>query len=144
MTVIRDVPPKASLEQFAPKRRPPENDVDQTVKAFEGEIRKFVRRDMAIPEWQQNELGPSSQPAADNLRALIGRVSGASMEEIDRVIRDLQGVRDMLRQEGERVTREVAGYAGLSHAAMTAMKVIADSLAHWKNPPNNSGRPPAD
>jgi hypothetical protein len=145
MTVIRDVPPKASLEQFAPKRRPPENDVDQTAKAFEAEIRQFVRRDVTIPDQQQNAMGPrSDEPAADNLRALIGRVSGASMEEIDRVIRELQGVRDMLHREGDRVTREIAGYASLNHAAMTAMKVIADSLTQWKNAPSNSGRPPAD
>jgi hypothetical protein len=44
----------------------------------------------------------------------------------------------MLRGEGERVGREIAGYASLSHAAMTAMKVIADSLTNWKNPPNKT------
>jgi hypothetical protein len=61
------------------------------------------------------------------------------MEEIDRVILELQGVRDMLRNEGDRVSREIAGYASLSHAAMTAMKVIGDSLTHWKSaPPKNS------
>ena len=32
------------------------------------------------------------------------------MEEIDRVIRDLESVRDMLRTEGERVSREIKGY----------------------------------
>jgi hypothetical protein len=47
-------------------------------------------------------------------------------------------VREMLRSEGERVGREIAGYASLSHAAMTAMKVIGDSLTSWKNPPNKS------
>ena len=66
---------------------------------------------------------------------LVKRVSGASMDEIDRVILELQGVRDMLRNEGERVTREIAGYASLSHAAMTAMKVIGDSLTQWKSAP---------
>ena len=79
--------------------------------------------------------------AAENLNALIRRVAGASMEEIDRVILELQGVRDMLRNEGERVSRELAGYASLSHASMTAMKVIADSLKQWKDAPvNNSKR----
>ena len=57
------------------------------------------------------------------------------MEEIDRVILELQSVRDMLRNEGDRVSREVAGYASLSHAAMTAMTVIADSLTQWKGEP---------
>jgi len=50
----------------------------------------------------------------------------------------------MLRNEGERVSREIAGYASLSHAAMTAMKVIGDSLMQWKNAPNSSGQRPAD
>jgi hypothetical protein len=38
-----------------------------------------------------------------------------------------------LRNEGERVSREVAGYASLSHAATTAMKVFADSIKQWKD-----------
>ena len=39
----------------------------------------------------------------------------------------------MLRSEGERVQREIAGYASLSQAAMTSMKIIADSMAQWKS-----------
>src|ERR1019366_3899370 len=68
----------------------------------------------------------------------IGRVAGGSMEEIERVIRELESVREMLRNEGERVSREIAGYASLSHAATTAMKVIADSLKQWKDAPDKS------
>jgi hypothetical protein len=129
-------------ERFAPNRRPPEKlgDLDRAVTAFEGEIREFVRRDVAAPRRPQGDAEPAiSAPVAENLNALIRRVSSASMEEIDRVILELQGVRDMLRQEGDRVSREVAGYASLSHAAMTAMKVIADSLTHWKSPPPQPG-----
>lgn len=124
-------------ERYAPNRRPPEKlgDLDRAVTAFEGEIREFVRRDVVVPRRLQNDEAPSIDPAAENLNAVIRRVSSTSMEEIDRVILELQSVRDMLRQEGDRVSREVAGYASLSHTAMTAMKVIADSLTHWKNSP---------
>ncbi len=98
---------------------------------FEGEIREFIRRDVApvrrAPPAQTGEV------AGEQVNALVARVAGASMEEIDRVILELQGVRDMLRQEGERVTRDIASYASLSHAAVTSMRVIADSLAQWKN-----------
>jgi hypothetical protein len=48
-------------------------------------------------------------------------------------------VRDMLRSEGERVSREVADYANLCQASMTAMKVITDSLKRWKSEPDKSG-----
>jgi hypothetical protein len=102
--------------------------------AFEGEIREFVRRDVAqLRRGRTDAATTPAEPAVDNVNALIWRVSGASMEEIDRVILELQGVRDMLRREGERVTREISGFASLSHAAITSMKVIADSLEQWKN-----------
>jgi len=47
----------------------------------------------------------------------------------------LQSVREMLRSEGERVTREISGYASLNAAAMTAMKIIAESMTQWKAAP---------
>lgn len=137
-------PEKTGPEKFAPERRIPEKlgEIDQAAAiAFEGEIREFVRRDITMLRQRQNATVETPQDAtADNLNSLIRRVSGASMEEIDRVIVELQSVREMLRKEGERVNREIAGYASLSHAAMTAMRVIGDSLKQWQNSPNE---PPA-
>ena len=134
---------KTTPETFAPgKRKAPQKlgEIDQAAaNAFEGEIREFVRRDVALLR-RQREAEPAADPVADNLNALIRRVSGASMEEIDRVILELQSVRDMLRGEGERVSREIAGYASLSHAAMTAMQVIGDSLTQWKSAPDKVGQ----
>ena len=153
MTAIRSdrltdgsVPEKPVLEIYAPRRKSPERpaDLDQaTATAFEGEIREFVRRDIAHQRRQRPE-DSAPEPIADNLNGLIRRISGASIEEIDRVILELQGVRDMLLSQGERVGREFVGYASLSHAAMTAMKVIGDSLTQWKSTPHNSGPRPAD
>ena len=143
--VDRAVPENPGPELYAPNRKPPEkpNAAEQVaVTAVEGEIREFVRRDVAFLRRQRSEAESVSDPGCDNLNLLIRRVSGASMEEIDRVILELQGVREMLRSEGERVGREIAGYANLSHAAMTAMRVIGDSLTQWKSAPNNSGPRP--
>jgi len=134
---------KTGPEKYAPDRNVPEKpgEVDQAAAtAFEGEIREFVRRDVAFLRRQRSETEAAPDPAAENLNALIRRVAGASMDEIDRVILELQSVRDMLRSEGERVSRELAGYASLSHASMTAMKVIGDSLKQWKDAPLNHGR----
>jgi hypothetical protein len=136
----RAVPEKTGPEVFAPNRKSAEKvgTADQAAAAtFEGEIREFVRRDVALLRQQRLDGEAAAGPIADNLSALIRRVSGASMEEIDRVILELQGVRDMLRHEGDRVGREIAGYASLNHAAMTAMKVIADSVMQWKNASGN-------
>jgi hypothetical protein len=50
-------------------------------------------------------------------------------------------MRDMLRREGERVRRELTGYAGLSQSALASMQVIADTLAQFKP---QTGQTPAE
>jgi hypothetical protein len=116
-------------------------DSGQAAASFEGEIREFVRRDVA--PWRKR--GPESAPEAptDNVNLLVQRVAGASMVEIDYVIGELQSVREMLRQEGERVQREISGYANLSQATMASMKIIADSMAQWRGALAQSSKPPA-
>ena len=52
----------------------------------------------------------SSGSATDNLDGFIRRVSGTSIDEIDGAIRELESVREILRVEGERVRREIAGF----------------------------------
>jgi len=76
----------------------------------------------------QTAASQSSERSADNLDGLIRRLAGASMDEIDYVIRELESVREMLRSEGERVSREIAGYTDLSRASMSAIQTIAESL----------------
>jgi hypothetical protein len=98
------------------------------VEQVEGEIRAFVRRDVSAFRRQRVE-----NSEADSINSIIERVAGASVAEIERVMAELTGVRDMLRTEGERVQREITGYAALSQAAMTSMKIIAESLVHWKS-----------
>ena len=50
------------------------------------------------------------------------------MEEIDRVILQLQGVCDSVRTEGERVSREIARYAQLNHEIMSATNLIVEHV----------------
>ena len=110
--------------------------VDQAAAAFEGEIHELIQRVAVVPSRQRSE----ANAPAENINALIQRVAAASTEEIDRLILELQGVRDMLRSEGERVSQAISGYASLSHASMTAMKVIGDNLKQWRVAPINKGR----
>jgi hypothetical protein len=134
---------KSGPEKFAtPDRRSSEKliDIDQAAaNPFEGETREFVRRDVSVLHRQRSEVDAANDPAADSLNTLVRRIAGASMEEIERVILELQGVRDTLRSEGERVSREISGYANLSHASITAMKVIGDNLKQWNNAADKPG-----
>ena len=100
------------------------------VEQVEGEIRAFVRRDLSAFRRRQQESGDA---AVDNIGSLIERVSNASVAEIERVLAELANVRDMVRGEGERVQREISGYASLSQTAMSSMKIIGDSLVQWKS-----------
>ena len=104
----------------------------QTPNEFEGEIREFIRRDVAHLRRAQPDGGASEQAAA-NINSLLDRVSGSSVTEIDNLIADLRNVRDFLKTEGERVQREIASYAQLSQVAMTSVKIIAESMTQWKS-----------
>ncbi len=98
---------------------------------FEGEIREFIRRDVA--QLRRPGVEPqTSEQATANINSLLDRVSGSSVTEIDALIADLRNVRDFLHSEGERVQREIASYAQLSQVAMTSIKIIADSMGQWK------------
>ena len=47
------------------------------------------------------------------------------MDDIDSVNRELESIRQVLRNEGERVRQEIAGYVRLSQASMAAMTLIS-------------------
>jgi hypothetical protein len=106
----------------------------------EAGIRDFVRNDIAYlrrpggsPEQQPQPpaLDPNAESAA-GLNSLIQRVAGTSLSEIEKLILELEALRDVLHEEGQRVQREIAGYAQLSQAAMKSTRLIADNVAQWK------------
>lgn len=104
---------------------------DHSTNEFEGEIREFVRRDVAQLRRAPVDAATSEQ-AVSSINTLLDRVSGSSVTEIDGLIADLRNVRDFLKTEGERVQREIASYAQLSTVAMTSVKIISESIAQWK------------
>jgi len=96
---------------------------------FEGEIREFIRKDVA--PWRKRPEAVQ-EPASENVSALVQRVAGASLNEIDGVIEDLRNMREFLRNEGERVQREIAAYATISQTAASSIKNISESMADWR------------
>jgi len=99
----------------------------------EGEIREFVRRDVVGLRRQPES---DSELVANNINQLLQRVAGTSVQEIDKLITELQTLRDTLQSEAARVQREIVEYATLSQAAMQSTKIIAESLGHWKKVPD--------
>jgi hypothetical protein len=87
----------------------------------------------AVLHSQTSERSQSHEAPPGNLDALIRRVAGTSTDEIDRIIRELESMSDLLRNEGERVSRELAGYSSLSQSSVAAMKILSDSVKAWKD-----------
>ena len=105
----------------------------------EAGIRDFVRNDIAyLRRPTPSMVHPEAQPetiadaAVNNVNTLIQRVAGASINEIENLLSELEGLRDMMHNEGQRVQRELAGYAQLSQTAMKSSRMIADNLAQWR------------
>jgi hypothetical protein len=113
------------------------------VSEVEAGIRDFVRNDVAYLRRPASDLPGSTEPVLEpspevtvnnvnNVNSLIQRVAGASISEIENLISELESLRDLLHAEGQRVQREISGYAQLSQAAMKSTRMIADNVTQWK------------
>jgi len=116
------------------------------VSEVEAGIRDFVRNDVAYLRrpatttgaastasgTTETALEPSTEATVNNVNSLIQRVAGTSLAEIENLISELESLRDLLHAEGQRVQREISGYAQLSQAAMKSTRMIADNVTQWK------------
>jgi hypothetical protein len=116
-----------------------ETEVDNNLAAVsdvEAGIREFVRNDIAYlrrsPQANTEPLEPNTEATVNNVNSLIQRVAGTSLAEIEKLISELESLRDLLHAEGQRVQREISGYAQLSQAAMKSTRMIADNVTQWK------------
>src|SRR3954452_7646307 len=94
-----------------------EDAVDNNLAAVskaEAGIRDFVRNDIAYlrrPAVASPETAPldaSAEATVNNVNSLIQRVAGTSLAEIEKLISELESLRDLLHAEGQRVQREIS------------------------------------
>jgi hypothetical protein len=116
-------------------------DVDNDLAAVsevEAGIRDFVRNDIAYlrrpmaVNATEATLDPNAEATVNNVNSLIQRVAGTSLSEIENLISELEALRELLHAEGQRVQREISGYAQLSQAAMKSTRMISDNVQQWK------------
>ncbi|MGB6534971.1 MAG: hypothetical protein WBF58_03310 [Xanthobacteraceae bacterium] len=109
------------------------NETDRPVDTeIEGNIRELVRRDS--PALRQG--GVEGEAAANNLSALLRRVSANSTREIDNLIGELRTLREKLHADGTRVERDLVEYAALSQSVVQLTKIIAEGVTHVKKVPD--------
>src|SRR5690606_17535222 len=131
--IVRKKPMNTSRPE-QPEKQEDETDLS-AVSDVEAGIRDFVRNDIAYLRRPAGaaagettlDAGADQNPDAtvNNLNSLIQRVAGTSLSEIENLITELETIRNTLHEEGQRVQREIAGYAQLSQAAMKSTRIIA-------------------
>src|SRR6516164_6693744 len=101
---------------------------------MEGEIREFVRRDVVTNRERQPEN--ESEMAASSINSVLQRATTTSVQEIDKLITELQTLSDTLHSERARVQQEIVQYSILTRAALKSTKVIAESLTQFQRAPD--------
>jgi hypothetical protein len=99
----------------------------------EGELREFVSRDVVTRLGRQPDN--ESEIAAGNINSVLQRASATTIHEIDKLIAELEALRDKLHSEGARVQREIIQYATFTQATLQSTKIIAESLMQWQQAP---------
>lgn len=127
-----------------PAEKSEQTDEDKNLAAVsevEAGIRDFVRKDVAYLRRSpsastatstETPADASAEAAVGSVNNLINRVAGASLSEIETLIAELEGLRTLMHNEGQRIQRELAGYAQLGQTAMKSTRMIADNLAQWR------------
>ena len=103
----------------------PENLDVKPVTEIEGALRDFVRRDIKKT---------SSEKETDDLAAKVDSLvqRANSLDELQNVIEELEQLHDFLHGEGQRLEQEISEYARLSKSTVSATRLIADNMLHWK------------
>jgi len=99
----------------------------------EGELREFVSRDVVTKLGRQPDN--ESELAANNINSVLQRASATTVHEIDKLIAELEALRDKLHSEGARVQREITQFATFTQATLQSTKIIAESLMQWQQAP---------
>jgi hypothetical protein len=74
---------------------------------------------------------PKTETDAD-IAPLIQNVGATSIAEIEKLMSDLQEVKNFLQYEGERIQRETARYMNLTQMASASVKIIFDTVSGWR------------
>ena len=98
----------------------------------EAEIREFVRHD-AVTNREHQPPENESETVASSINSVLQRATTTSVQEIDKLITELQTLSDTLHSERARVQREIVQYSTLTRAALESTKIIGENLTQLKS-----------
>jgi TolA-binding protein len=81
--------------------------------------------------------------SAEELTALLRRVSESSAREVEELIDQLQNLRRQLQNAGDRIQRDIAQYTELSQQTMQLTAIISDSVKKLPDGPYRKATGPS-
>jgi len=78
------------------------------------------------------EVSSESKERNVELASMISQISFQSVQEIDHLISGLQGIRDKLDDDGDRIQRELGQYARFSQSIVDLTKIVSDGMTAIK------------
>ena len=121
--------------------KPPEGEGAQAASSGTSEIQRQERPDSTdqepprrlVPTFRRQEPIAPPDNVVSRASSVMERVATASISEVEALIKELEHLRDFLRQESNRIQRDIEGYARLSEEATKSTKIIAESVSQWKD-----------
>ena len=97
-------------------------DGSNNVTTFETDMRDTLRaRKPRFPD--------ITRETGTDYSALISGISAQSVHEIDHLIAGLQGLRQKLTGDGDRLSHQIVQHAGLSQSVLELTKIVSDGMA---------------
>jgi hypothetical protein len=94
-------------------------------------------RDLVGLETLSSAPAAAEDCGADNIAALIPKITAPPVAEFEKLMRDLEEAKKYLQSEGERVRREADRYLQLTQTASQSVRIISDAISEWRQ----SGHP---
>ncbi|MGA8653493.1 MAG: hypothetical protein WB677_23275 [Xanthobacteraceae bacterium] len=73
-------------------------------------------------------LSNESKEIGNDFSFLVSQISNQSVHEIDHLIEGLQGVRNKLDNDGDRLQREIEQYTAFSQSIIQLTKIVSDGM----------------
>ena len=81
-----------------------------------------------------DELPVQIEDDTELTKSSLARLTSHSIDRLERLMSEIQEMREFLISEGERVQREIANYAQLNQSvALAATKIKAETVGPWKS-----------
>ena len=74
-------------------------------------------------------LSNVSREIENDYSSFVSGISVRSVQEIDHLIEGLQGLREKLNNDGDRLHRQIAQYGAFSQSVIELTKIVSDGMA---------------